>query len=108
MKEKSGVSTDVFSGADEDVDMENVVSLGDAADEALDGYGGEATPLIPSYRLKFQGMGFDGIEEVPTMDAKLTFQVSVTVTELSKKRRKDGELVDIVGVQVEEVKQITQ
>jgi hypothetical protein len=80
--------------------------LGAAAQGALDG---EDQPiqeaLVPACKVKFLGMGWDSLDDVPNLKDELTFVVKARVIELAEAvDQKDGDIRHVAKARVLSVK----
>lgn len=85
------------------------VSLGDAATEALDGLGGGEDvqePMIPACKIKFLGVSFDSLDDIPQLKDEMTFTVHGRVVAHGQHVLASGEIRDVASVQVETVTKV--
>lgn len=86
--------------------------LAAAAGEALDDSAGELQmsqqqeALIPACKVKFQGMAFDKLDEVPSLRDEMRFEVIGTVIGHETTVMADGEEREVAKVKVSSVKQL--
>lgn len=84
--------------------------LAGAASAALQNTGaelelsGEQTAIMPACKMRFQGMAWDSLDEVPPLKAELTFLVTARVVGHETKVNKDGELRELAKGDVVSVK----
>lgn len=83
-------------------------NLGTVASEGLEGMGGDnqqepQEPLIPACRVKFKGMSWDSLEEVPHLKDEMEFRVKGTVTAHTEEIMRDGEMREVAVVTVSKV-----
>ncbi len=87
-------------------------ALGDIAADALQAGGdelvmsSEQTALIPACRVKFTGMSWDSIEDVPDLKTVVTFTVTAQIVGHTDEVMADGELRHLAKAKVLEVKRI--
>jgi hypothetical protein len=85
------------------VESTDPVSLSDAAEEALANAAtgpelkltGEQTALVPACKMKFQGMAWDSLDEVPALKSRLFFLVEAVVVGHETKVMKDGDVREL-------------
>ena len=85
-------------------------NLGEAAGDALEQYlGGEGQQqaIIPACRIKFEGMSWDSLEDVPELKDEMSFTVTGPVVARTTRVMKDGEIRDVAIVDVQSVERIT-
>jgi hypothetical protein len=88
-------------------------SLADASEDALDGMPepttetegqpGEQTALVPACKIKFQGVSYDSLKDVPDLKAEVSFIVTGRVVGHEDKVFKDGDVRTIVKVDASKV-----
>jgi hypothetical protein len=87
--------------------------LASVAQDALDSKEGEEIPagqetLIPAWRAKFLGTQLDSFEDdMPEIGDEMRCEVVGVVIGQEKTRRKDGEIREVVKVEVTSVKSIS-
>ena len=84
-------------------------NLGEAAGDALEQFGGEGQQrvIIPACRIKFEGMSWDSLNEVPELKDEMSFTVAGRVVARTTRVMKDGEIRDVAIVDVLSVERIT-
>lgn len=90
---------------------DNVRSLADAANDALGSSEGDEVPegqqvLVPACKVKFVGMTYDSMDDVPKLKETVKFEVEGWVEGHGQKVMKDGEVRELANVRVTSVKQV--
>lgn len=83
------------------------VSLAEAAAGALGADGEEQQiAMIPACRVKFQGMSWDSLDDVPSLKQEMEFRVKGRVVGHGQQVMKDGEIRETATIEVTSVQQI--
>jgi hypothetical protein len=86
--------------------------LGEVAADALQAGGeelvmsSEQTTLIPACRIKFEGMAWDSLDQVPGLKTKMKFVVEATIVGHTQKVMADGEMREFANAKVLTVTQV--
>lgn len=63
----------------------------------------EQTEALPAVHVKFRGMSLNALQEAPGLGDEQTFTVTARCVATGREARKDGEIRDVVGMEVLDV-----